>query len=113
MSHPDLDTRLLGSLPKRGRLAACLLSVVVLLGLRAVSYATPPEPLWIPGVYDGGNFDNQIELLRYVAGTSDASDVPVVVAPVRPSAERVVLPDPSRLPSTAVTAVTTRAPPAA
>ena len=108
-----LDPRRRSGLPVRGRLAVYVLSVLVLLALRAVSYATPPEALWIAGIYDGSDFEDQIQLLRYVAGTPESLDVPVVVVPAPPSPERVLLPDPSRLPSVAVAAVASRAPPAA
>jgi hypothetical protein len=107
------DPRPPRGLPTRGRLVVYVLSVLALLALRAVSYATPPESLWIAGIYDGSDFDDQIQLLRYVAGTPESLDVPEVVVPAPPSPERVLLPDPSRLPSAAVPAVASRAPPAA
>jgi len=42
--------------------------LLLLVGIRAAANATPPPPLWIPGWYDGANFDDAAQALISVKG---------------------------------------------
>jgi hypothetical protein len=52
--------------------------------LPAVAHASPPDPTWIHGIYDGADFDDVVSLV-----TSGSGEVPVVstgLPPIRPPA---------------------------
>ena len=38
-------------------LLACLLAAPVL------AHASPPDPMWLPGIYDGGDLDDEVALI--------------------------------------------------
>lgn len=44
-----------------------LMLAVVLFGLRAAAFASPPDPFWLPGIYDGADGDDVVGL---IVGTS-------------------------------------------
>ena len=47
-----------------GRGRACVLGVLfTLLTLVPLAHASPPDPLWISGIYDGGDFDEVVSTL--------------------------------------------------
>lgn len=46
--------------------------------LSALAYATPPDPSWIRGIYDGGDFDDVV-----VQITSATAAAPAVAADAR------------------------------
>ncbi len=88
----------------------CFTPVLVFVLIRAVVYATPADPLWIPGLYDGADFDDTIAPFRLVVGTAD--DGPIqATEPLRPSPESVSSLDSAGIPLTALPAVHSRAPP--
>jgi len=41
---------------------------VVLALLAPIAYASPPDPSWVHGVYDGGDFDDVVFVVTAVAG---------------------------------------------
>jgi hypothetical protein len=45
-----------------GRLLLVALLLVPLVTLRPLAYAYPPDPLWIPGIYDDDDNDDSIDL---------------------------------------------------
>lgn len=55
--------------------------VLVLLaptaGLRSLAYATPSDPSWISGVYDGADYDDVVLLTTSEAGAVTPSLLPV------------------------------------
>jgi hypothetical protein len=40
-----------------------LVLVVLMLTLTGVAYASPPDPTWIPGLYDDDDFDNVVDFI--------------------------------------------------
>ena len=81
----------------------------VLLAVVPLADASPPDPLWIPGIYDGGDFDeavtavvaeNALAAVRIVAA-------PPIVVPVEPT----WAPDSFSIGIPLVSSLSTRAPP--
>jgi hypothetical protein len=67
-------------------LAGVTLIVPVLL--LALAYASPPDPAWIPGMYDDGDFDDVIVRVTSASGHVPL-DLPLDARPVRVSVEDV------------------------
>jgi len=44
----------------------------LVLSLRALAYATPPDPTWIAGLYDDDDYDDVILLVTSTAGAPPA-----------------------------------------
>ena len=67
-----------------------LIAVVVALPavLTALAYASPPDPSWIKGIYDDGDFDNVVVLITS-ATAHLAPPAPTDAQPLRVSAERL------------------------
>jgi|SRR5215469_12968337 len=69
-----------------------LLLTVAIVALPAVlialAYASPPDPSWIKGIYDDGDFDNVVVLITS-ATAHPAPSVPADAQPIRVSAERL------------------------
>ncbi len=57
------------------RLVALAL-IVVALGLAPVAHATPPDPSWIPGLYDNADFDDVILLITSKLGAIQSNIIP-------------------------------------
>ena len=58
--------------------------------LLVLAYASPPDPTWIPGIYDDGDFDDIVTLIT----SATASVAPVMVfasRPMTPSVEALAL----------------------
>jgi hypothetical protein len=51
-------------------------------GLTALVHASPPDPIWLPGIYDGADYDDEIAFLTDAAAVRD----PAALAgePLRP-----------------------------
>jgi hypothetical protein len=71
-------------------MASRLFLVLLLLSLPVATVALPPDPLWIPGLYDGADYD---DCLAVCASPSAGVTPPMHtdLAPPEPTAERVVL----------------------
>lgn len=78
----------------RGRPAAGL--VIVRIGLialvisaqatlSALAFASPPDPSWIPGVYDDADYDDVVALVMSATGNV----APMVPAALRPGPPRI------------------------
>lgn len=67
-----------------GRLAVVALLLWTLIGLLPLAYATPPDPSWVRGVYDDGDFDDVVSL---ITSTSAVVETPTpdagVLGPLR------------------------------
>ena len=50
--------------------------IVVVLGLAPVAHATPPDPSWIPGLYDNADFDDVILLITSKLGAIQSNIIP-------------------------------------
>ncbi|HYB41686.1 MAG TPA: hypothetical protein VEL75_07950 [Candidatus Methylomirabilis sp.] len=92
------------------RAAAVAVLLPVLIGIPAPAFAEPPDPVWIPGVYDAADWD---DVVARVAGTDatgggvlpePTGSTRVLVGTVAPAAESVV-------PSTAAFVLGSRSPP--
>jgi len=84
-----------------------LLSVVALTPL---AYASPPDPSWIRGVYDGGDFDDVVVMLT--GGTGVVEPFPLMdVEPLLTAAGAVFQVDAGLAPIAAHSANPARAPP--
>ena len=59
-----------------------LLLVLGFTGLRAMAAASPPDPLWQPGVYDGADFDDVVLAVLSLDGFRDDAP-PVLARPAR------------------------------
>jgi hypothetical protein len=90
---------------------AGLFAVLFLVLLRAAAYATPPDPLWIPGIYDGADFDDLLGPVGRLLAVPDDTQIPAI-APFEPSSERLLVTDPSAIPLAFVPPAHPRAPPA-
>jgi len=58
------------SAPARG---LALLLVALVLSLRALAYASPPDPTWIDGFYDDADYDDVVILITATPGTPPAT----------------------------------------
>jgi hypothetical protein len=73
---PNGDARL-GRLP-------CLFLLVLLVFLAPIASASPPDPAWIPGIYDGADYDDVIGLITAADSASSGA------APLRERPEQIV-----------------------
>ena len=91
------------------RVAFVLLVVGGLLTLPALAHMSPPDPIWVPGIYDDADFDDVVVLAASAASgagpaiTTDARPAPIAAgAPPPEIAGAVLAPllshDPSRAP---------------
>lgn len=67
-------------------LAVLILSAPALL--LAAAYASPPDPSWIPGIYDDADYDDVVTLVTS-ATANVAPDLPVHSGPTASSVESV------------------------
>jgi hypothetical protein len=51
--------------------------------LSALAFASPPDPSWIPGVYDDADYDDVVALVMSATGSA-APTVPAVLRPGPP-----------------------------
>jgi len=49
-----------------------LLAIVLGIVLPALAAASPPDPTWIPGLYDDADFDDVVTHIGFLAGICDA-----------------------------------------
>jgi len=55
--------------PHVGPAALALLLCVLISSLSVLAYASPPDPSWARGVYDGADFDDVVCLIIANAGS--------------------------------------------
>jgi len=79
--------------------------------LPALAHASPPDPSWIAGIYDDGDYDDVVTLVHSGAG-SLAPAPPTDLAPILRIVERVAPATEPALVERAPAAVHSRAPPA-
>ena len=63
------------------RSSLLLVLVCVLVSVTPLAYTSPPDPSWIGGIYDGGDFDDVVVFIVSVAALGE----PVVSANARPA----------------------------
>jgi hypothetical protein len=100
---------------KTSAVVLLLLVVLVLVPhalLLVLAYASPPDPAWIPGIYDDADYDDIIALIT----SATASAVPLMAFDSRPmpsSVERAAAAlDATGVPAPSRSASPPRAPPA-
>lgn len=67
---------------RRARVWLVGLLLLVLASLQGFAYASPPDPSWVPGLYDDADYDDVVVLLLSAVGVLDIT--PPVLAPVGP-----------------------------
>jgi hypothetical protein len=82
----------------------------VLIILTPLAYASPPDPSWIRGVYDGDDFDDVVVLLTSGMGIVDPFPLESV-QPERIAADRIPPSDERILPAAPFLSSPTRGPP--
>lgn len=65
-----------------------LLVLAVGLALPVLAHASPPDPSWIPGVYDDGDYDDVVTRIVSGTGSVDPGIVDELAVVLRP-AERL------------------------
>jgi len=89
-------------------LAALILAAPALLP--AVAYASPPDPAWIPGIYDDADYDDVV--VQVTSGTGAVASMPTVAAgPALEPTEGVPPLVESDVPGLTASALHSRAPP--
>ncbi len=88
-----------------------LLVVGVILALRVFAYASPPDPDWISGFWDNGDYDDVVILVTATHGTTDVH-VPVAVGVAHVVVATVELTRPPAVRVQPSSARQSRAPPA-
>lgn len=68
------------------RVAVALLLLLPIGGLTALAYASPPDPSWIRGIYDGADYDDVVEM---IASAAEAT-APALLVDLRPIPRLVV-----------------------
>jgi len=68
----------------RWRTISTLLPVVALILLPAIAFASPPDPSWIAGIFDGGDGDDIVTLLYETAAADTAVRPHVAPLPCLP-----------------------------
>jgi hypothetical protein len=58
--------------PPPVRFWAALLTLVLVVVLRPLAQASPDDPLWIAGFYDGADFDDVVSFLATYSGVDTA-----------------------------------------
>jgi len=94
--------------PCRPRLLVLVLSSA-LIALLPVAHATPPDPLWIPGIYDAADYDDVVLTVAWAAWTIEPG---VSFDPAVLPAAAIWLADPGRVPASRPCSSPIRAPPA-
>jgi hypothetical protein len=62
------------------RVALVLLLLLLVSGLTSLAYASPPDPSWIRGIYDGADYDDVVVMITSAA----AATAPLLVVDLRP-----------------------------
>ncbi len=86
------------------------ITFITLVALRALAYASPPDPSWIDGIWDDSDFDDVVNLITH---SSSASDPHLPVTPTPGTAIISLYPAIDDKPITAptISVVQSRAPP--
>ena len=93
------------------RLLPAVTLVGVLLTLRVLADANPPDPTWIAGFWDDADYDDVVILITSTSGIADANPF-VEVKPLRVFIAAVTTDDHQPVPALASSLRHSRAPPA-
>ena len=95
-----------------GRALLVGVMLAALTTLSGLSYASPPDPTWIPGIYDDADFDDVIALVDSISALVGPVDPAALHLPVPPTAAPAPPPERAHVSRSAAT-LHARAPPAA
>ncbi len=95
------------------RRSVALLSVGVLISLAVLAHASPPDPDWLGGLWDNGDYDDIILLVTSGVGAADSHSAVDDTRPIVIIGPLVAPAEGSRLPARPLFASSTRAPPTA
>ena len=87
-------------------------TVLVVASLSSLAYASPPDPTWVPGVYDDADFDDVVGLVVMQKGLVESEDLTSVLFMPPPAAVLLTTPEDGPA-SHSVPALHARAPPSA
>src|SRR5262249_16262763 len=105
--------RIVKALPRLAFPPSLLLIILLLIApalILCFAYASPPDPSWIPGVYDDADYDDVVTLITS-ASPDTAPGLPADPRPAALTAERVPAPIESTALAPAGLASHPRAPP--
>ncbi len=95
------------------RRSVAVLTVGVLISLAVLAHASPPDPDWLGGLWDNGDYDDIILLVTSGVGAADSHSAVDDTRPVVIVSPLVAPPDGNRLAARPLFASPTRAPPTA
>ena len=81
----------------RGRLPVALILLSSLVAPASLAYATPPDPVWLPGTYDAADHDDVVGILTGTA-MAEGCAFPATVRPLPIALWPTALPAVSALP---------------
>ncbi len=90
---------------------AGLIVILLVVALRTMAYANPPDPDWIAGFWDGADYDDVVVLVTSVSAVAETAP-PVHVGPAREVVASVAADDDRACPVLAPLPHQSRAPPA-
>jgi hypothetical protein len=77
------------------RIPILLLLILPLAAAKPLALASPPDPLWLAGVYDGADGDDAVTLILDRAGSDHVARVEIL-APAAPAQPLTIGPDRGR-----------------
>lgn len=95
------------------RRSVALLVVGALISLAALAHASPPDPDWLGGIWDNGDYDDIILLVTSGVGIADSHSIDDDARPVVIVSPFVPPPDANQQPARPRFTSPTRAPPSA
>jgi len=87
-------------------------TVLVVTSLSSLAYASPPDPTWIPGVYDDADFDDVVGLVVMEKGLVESEDLTSLRFVPQPAVVLLTTPEDGAV-SQSVPTLHARAPPSA
>lgn len=94
----------------RCRLLFILVLLGTLIGLVPLAYASPPDPVWVSGLYDDADYDDVVVAATSIKAPEEATPLPVI-APVTMVLAVLCLTEAPGSLSPALSVYQTRAPP--
>jgi hypothetical protein len=65
-----VDTRRIQRLVRHSYTAGIVFLAALVVSVVCLAHASPPDPTWIPGIYDAGDFDDEILTVLSIDGTT-------------------------------------------
>ncbi len=96
---------------RRCRHLFILILLATLIGLVPLAYLSPPDPVWISGLYDDDDYDDVVVAVTTYIKAPEEATPPPVIAPVTIVLAVLCLTEAPGTLSPALSAIQTRAPP--